>query len=117
MTMMKWEQERWGWVKTLKEGDEVAYNIGRYGKERWVIGRVKKITTTGKIRIDDGTLFDEKGEHRSGTGWNRIYRTIQPVTQEILDSIRREKILYDLSHVKFEKLPLEKLEEIMKILG
>lgn len=118
MTMMKWEQDRNEWLKGLKEGDEVAYDTVRYGGERnYVIKTVKKITPTGKIRLDDGTLFDENGEHRSGSGWYRTYYRLVPLDQDVKDSIRRNQLLYELGNVDFKKFPLDKLEEIMKIIS
>ncbi|ATO48545.1 hypothetical protein P4V86_03275 [Brevibacillus laterosporus] len=119
MTVMKWEQERREWVKSLKEGDKVAYyNTIQHGSERrYKILTVKKITSKGKIRLSDDTLFDEKGDYRSGTGWYRNFYRLEPVTKEIIDHIRRTKILYDLNNTKFDSLTLDKLEEIIKIIS
>lgn len=118
MTMVKGKQKRREWVKSLKEGDKVAYNTIQHGSKRqYKILTVKKITPTGKIRLSDDTLFDEKGNYRSDTGWYRTFYHLEPVTKEIIDHMRKAKILYDLSNTKFDNLALDKLEEIIKIIS
>ncbi|MEK5060893.1 MULTISPECIES: hypothetical protein [unclassified Paenibacillus] len=108
-------EEHEKWLKGLKEGDEVAYNTVRYGGDKsYAIHKVKRVTPTGKIRLDNDLLFDNRGDHRSGEGWFTTRYYLQPVTQEVKDANRRRNLLYEISGTDFRKLPLDKLEIVMK---
>lgn len=89
------ETERKEWISNLKEGDKVAnehYNSWR-GGSYYQIYTVKKITPTGKIRLDNGVLLNQNGKYYNRDVWGggEDYN-IEPVTEEILNSIKTRKI-------------------------
>lgn len=94
------ETERKEWISNLKEGDKVAnehYNSWR-GGSYYKIYTVKKITPTGKIRLDNGVLLNQNGKYYNRDVWGsgEDYN-IEPVTDEILNSIKTRKIKNKLS--------------------
>ena len=93
------ELERREWLSNLKEGDKVAnehYNSWR-GGSYYKIYTVKKITPTGKIRLDDGILLNSNGRYYPRDVWNSNSYDIEPVTEEILEVIRIRKLKIKLS--------------------
>lgn len=89
------ETERREWLSNLKSGDQVAnehYNSWR-GGSYYQIYTVKKITPTGKIRLDNGVLLNQNGKYYNCDVWGggEDYN-IEPVTDEILNSIKTRKI-------------------------
>lgn len=94
------ELERREWLSNLKSGDQVAnehYNSWR-GGSYYQIYTVKKITPTGKIRLDNGVLLNQNGKYYNRDVWGggEDY-DIEPVTEEILNSIKTRKIKNKLS--------------------
>ena len=94
------ETERREWLSNLKSGDQVAnehYNSWR-GGSYYQIYTVKKITPTGKIRLDNGVLLNQNGKYYNRDVWGggEDYN-IEPVTDEILNSIKTRKIKNKLS--------------------
>lgn len=94
------ETERREWISNLKEGDKVAnehYDSWR-GGSYYHIYTVKKITPTGKIRLDNGVLLNQNGKYYNHDVWGggEDYN-IEPVTEEILNSIKTRKIKNKLS--------------------
>lgn len=89
------ETEKREWLSNLKSGDQVAnehYNSWR-GGSYYQIYTVKKITPTGKIRLDNGVLLNQNGKYYNRDVWGggEDY-DIEPVTEEILNSIKTRKI-------------------------
>lgn len=80
--------DRKEWLKTLKKGDKVANkehcSWDKY--EYYRIYKVKNITKTGKIRLDNDNLLDEDG----GNSKYDIY--IVPITDEVLRVNKEENI-------------------------
>lgn len=94
------DTERREWLSNLKEGNKVAnehYNSWR-GGSYYQIYTVKKITPTGKIRLDNGVLLNQNGKYYNRDVWGggEDYN-IEPVTDEILNSIKTRKIKNKLS--------------------
>lgn len=93
------ETERREWLSNLKAGDKVAnkhYNPWRDGSY-YEIYTVKKITPTGKIRLDNGTLLDNDGYYSNLERWGNTTYNIEPVTDEILEVIRIRKLKIKLN--------------------
>ena len=93
------ETERREWLSNLKEGDKVAneyYNSWR-GGSYYQIYTVKKITPTGKIRLDNGVLLNSNGRYYPRDVWGSNSYDIEPVTDEILEAIRIRKLKIKLS--------------------
>ena len=75
------------WIKTLKPGDRVAVKKYYIGELIYRIGVVKKVTVAGRIRLENGKLFDKfgQGSHTLGHSVD-----IVPVTAEIAKLIKGE---------------------------
>lgn len=106
------------WLKSLKEGDLVAdkrYN-GYYS-----IFKIKKITPKGSIRLETGHLLNENGEYYKFEGWSSTNIYIEPLTEEIKNSIAIRKEIIDIinkiKNIDFRKLDLDKLRKIAQIIG
>ena len=109
--------ERTEWLKSLKEGDLVAdkrYN-GYYS-----IFKIKNITPKGGIRLETGHLLKENGEYYKFEGWSSISIYIEPLTEEIKNSIaiRKETIslINTIENIDFRKLNIDKLRKIVQII-
>ena len=94
------DAERKERISNIKAGDKVAnehYNSWR-GGSYYQIYTVKKITPTGKIRLDNGVLLNQNGKYYNRDVWGggEDY-DIEPVTEEILNSIKTRKIKKKLS--------------------
>lgn len=88
------ELERQEWLSNLKEGDKVTnehYNTWR-GGSYYEIYTVKKITPTGKIRLDNDVLLYQNGKYYNRDAWGGEDYNIEPITEEILESIRIRKL-------------------------
>ncbi len=82
------ELQRIEWVKTLKEGDLVCYKAS-YGIGRETFYRtkkVKKVTPTGMVRLDDGSLWSSEGKAKGEGSYGVV---LQPYTQEIEEYMKR----------------------------
>lgn len=80
-------QERQEWLKSLKVGDRV-WNSRQGGGAFYTI---KKITPTGKIRLDNDVLLNNDGYGETGYRFNMTYYKIEPITQELLNKIEQQK--------------------------
>ena len=109
--------ERKEWLKSLKEGDLVAdkrYN-GYYS-----VFKIKKITPKGGIRLETGHLLKENGEYYKFEDWSSISIYIEPLTEEIKNSIAIRKEIISLmniiGNIDFGKLNIDKLRKIVQII-
>jgi hypothetical protein len=97
------------WLDSLKAGDEVAIHT-----RNWVdIVKIERMTQT-QIIIDQYRFYVSNGYAIGRRLWNQPY--IGPVTDEIRLKIKHRNLVYKISNTKFDDLPLEKLEAIMRII-
>lgn len=101
------------WLRCLNIGDTVAFNIGRYGHDRYVIDKVNKITSGGKIKTRLGYEFNKYGVCKVDQ-WHSFF--LQPVTDEIMEQIKREKLLKLITEANFSNLTTNQLEKIAFIM-
>lgn len=105
--------ERREWVKTLKAGDNVYY---KNSYNTVIITKIVKITPTGKVRLDNDDLLDSIGHRRSTGLWGSSYY-IFPITPEIIEHVEKASMLKHIKEFDFSKLSLDKMKEIMRIVG
>ena len=67
------------------------------GGSYYQIYTVKKITPTGKIRLNNGILLNSNGRYYPRDVWDSNSYDIEPVTDEILEAIRIRKLKIKLS--------------------
>ncbi|MNP16364.1 hypothetical protein D3C76_1087550 [compost metagenome] len=98
------------WLKSLTEGEEVAYDnsLPYHRSKNWKIQRIAKITPTRQFRLGNNDLFNNKGKLVGGE--YSIY--IQPVTDEIRETVERERVLSRIRHTQWDKLPTDVLQHI-----
>jgi len=105
------EEERQKWLDNLKEGDLVAIDYGRYSS-KWMIKAIDRITPKRIITVD-GVKYNNQGiSKRDSYYWTKL----EPITQEIKDSIKKNKLVSKLDNINIADLSLEKLESIYEIL-
>ncbi len=102
------------WIKTLKIGDQVCYNNSpSFSKERsYVVTKVKKITPTGRVTLEDDTQFDNTG----CKGSNSSICFLEPITQEIAVYIKRKRMINKVKQMKIDDLTNEQLIQIIDII-
>jgi len=102
-------------IPQVKVGDVLAFSWG-YGAGRYRLEKVTAITPSGIIecgpyQLDPNLRVKGKRERwRSGPFRGEI------VTQEIQDSIDRDRIGYFLSNKKFELVPIDVLRQVELLL-
>ena len=102
------------WIKTLKPGDKVAVKQNDYGTITYSIQTVKRVTPTGKVRLEnDSTLYasDGRGRHDGGHSFD-----IVQLSDEIKESILKRRIVNKLKKVDFSAFELGKLRNVLKII-
>lgn len=118
--MLGYDEDRTKWLESLKEGDEVACDVGRYGNVDWRILQIKKITSTGKIRLNglEDILFDKNGEGKSGGSgaWRQFYQ-ISPITDYIKNWVLKRNLVLKLKDINLKELSIEQLQAIEKIIN
>ena len=104
--------EDMGWVKDLKQGDEIAVDeSSTWYRNYYKILTVEKITPTGRIKLSDGSQYYPDGR-KVGDNYKTPLRQITP---EILELIKRRKLLNELNTDKFiGKLSSERLELLLE---
>ena len=103
--------DRAEWLKSLRVGDEVAIDEGRYGV-RWTIKSVKKVTPKGQFRVGH-YLFNQHGACSQGA-WD--HWQIVPVTDEIIEWVRRDRVLSEVRNFSFASLTTDQLEQIWAVI-
>jgi len=109
--------KRTHWIASLKEGDKVAVKNGSIGFRYYEILEIIRITPTGRITTSDGTKFDNRGREMGKKDTWSISLDIEPITEEVVESMRRRKILQAISSTNFKELSLESLDAIYEILN
>jgi hypothetical protein len=109
--------KREGWIRELKEGDQVAVDACGYPymNARYKIGTVIKITPAGSIQLDCiSKKFNSAGIIAGDkyTSSKRIYE----LTCERKDFIARDQAIHLIKNTDFSKVSTEKLVEIQKII-
>ena len=118
------DTERKEWLSSLKEGDKVYNIVYSYsylsGIKEYTI---KKITPTGKIRLDDGTLCEPDGVYSKFDRWQSVRIEIRPwdekveqAAQEIKAKNTWNKCKDIIGDLKLSELKLEPLLKIKDIL-
>lgn len=72
------------WIANLKPGDNVAVKKYHIGELIYSIGTVKRVTAAGRIRLDNGGLFDKFGQGKHELGHSI---DIVPITDEIREAV------------------------------
>lgn len=109
------KDKREGWLRELKVGDEVAIECGNYGYRDYYIKNIDKISPTGRITIKS-TVYDHTGREMGKAGTWSKKNSLEPITQDIKDFVRRKELLEKVTKTKWDKISLEKLENIAKTL-
>jgi hypothetical protein len=99
------------WIDSLKVGDEVVFS-SRY--RRYELVKITKITPTRKkIELSNNRVLGSDG-YEKGDAWGA--GSITPITQQILDSIKRKNLLMQIENFNFRELSIEKLEQVLIIM-
>lgn len=114
------------WLESLKEGDKVCNSdYNSWSREKsYQFYTVKKVTSKGRIRLNNDILLDENGCGFAGERYNRDYYKIEPITEEILNYIKEQKekselvsrVNHLLDKTRPRNLTIEQLRELNKVL-
>lgn len=104
------------WLDTLKVGDKVACDFGRYNAVDWHIGTIVKITATRKFMVKFGAVerkFNKHGDYHADV-WNSLSLSmLTPEIEEWLERRRRiEHIRIELQEGTIAKYRIETLRKI-----
>ena len=100
--------------KTLKPGDEVIVDGSNgWDKYNYKIEKVKKITPTGRVTLENGTQFKPNGYEYGKSGY--YTRNIREATPESRDIAKRKSLLLEIKFESFAgKLSVEQLETLLR---
>lgn len=108
------------WLDSLKAGDEIAMRDG-FGYAKYSLGVV---TRRDKVKIvvqpSDGTretVFSAKSGRIPGGRDAYSRRGIDPVTDAIRETVRRDKLLKRVENASWHKLTTEELQSICDTLS
>lgn len=105
------------WLRKLKPGDEVAYAYGSYHDQDYIIKKVINVTPTGRVTLEGGSKFNNRGIHRSSDRFGASQKLI-PVTNKLRHIINAKRIrqncLNYLHTCKFEDYATNQLVIIVK---
>ncbi|WP_168898329.1 hypothetical protein [Bacillus sp. ISTL8] len=104
------KKEREEWIKTLKAGDEVAIENSRFAYCKWIIYKIVKVTPTGRLNLENGTIVNNDGSIR-GNDYYKIYK----VTDVIRKHIWRCKAEMMVSKIDVKKLSDEEIMTMLDI--
>lgn len=103
------------WLSELKPGDTVVVE----SRNRTRISKVKRITPTGRIVVDDCQFRPNSGEMYGGGMYD--HTKIVEATPERLNEIsmlsKRSKLLKEIQSCVLTDLSLESLEKIYEIIN
>ena len=104
------------WLNCLKVGDKVAYYRSHYGDVDYSIVKIEKITPTRQIKLDGYMTKFKNGEMIDTSAWKTSTNKIVPITDEVREYIERTRLSAFIKKVDFDKLGLQQLREINKII-
>ncbi len=113
-------EERVTWLESLKAGDRVAVYESSYGRRSYRIRTIERRTPSGRFVLEGiKAQFDTHGREMGsrGSGFCPSWREIVPITDEVRESIARERALEALRSAKFESLTTESLVKLHKALA
>lgn len=114
------QQERKAWLDTLQVGDKVAvYSPYSYYRDNYSIQTISKITPTRMFDLENyNNRFNQEGRYRASTYTGNCeivqltHKIITIITQHDLAS----RIKNHIDAINLYELPVDKLEQIHKIL-
>jgi hypothetical protein len=104
------------WSMTLKPGDEVALRESHgIWDDTFKIVKVEKVTKTGQVKIEGIEEKFVNGAKRSASKLRYNYGGdgIEPIVDEIIEEIKREKLLRYLKDKHAEHLKTDQLEKLV----
>lgn len=100
----------------IKVGDELAFDYG-YGKGRWMICKVDKVTPSGRIKCGYYTLNPDMTVTGRADSWSFPYRA-QRVTDDIRLAVRRQELLARIEGVRdWSKYDVGTLQAVADVLA
>jgi len=89
-------------------GQEIAFRAG-YGKGRWEIARIERITKSGRLICGNKTLNSDLSI-RGASVWGPYCGTI--VTKEIREEYEHQRLSIYFQNLKFHEFDLETLKKL-----
>lgn len=108
-----YDQEYKDWLLSLKEGDKAVINVGSYGYRHYTTVEIVRITPTRIIKTSDNREFNNKGYARGHNSSFGRHLKIEPITDEVRESMERMELLSVIRNTKFEEVSTLTLREIV----
>lgn len=89
------------WLKELNVGDKVAVLQQSFRGRYWALSTIEKITPSGRMNISNGFVINPDGTFRGD-----VHRTIYQVTDEIIESMEKRKLMEQVNS-QFNTVDLE----------
>ena len=104
-------EEYLDWLKNLKAGDTVWYDVGIVKRHRR-LSKISNITATGRIRLEDSTMWYHSGK---GQGTHK-HSYIRPYTEQDKAEDARNSAVNFLNNFDFKTLTSEDLLAVMAVI-
>lgn len=107
------------WLKQLKDGDDVVIRTWNWGGSSYTNAKVKKITTTGFIRVEGILYKPNDGNSRSGN--SNLLDPNDETTIKLLKKYKENKFVSEtmnkIRNTNYNNVTYEQAVEIRKIMG
>lgn len=108
------------WIKNLKKGDQVAIYQTRHDDEFACLATVDSVSHNGRLEIIIKDRYYWLTFGASGKSFQTPYQNnryqIKPVTQVELNMVRQRALIEKYKQIDTDKLSLEQLEAIERII-
>lgn len=108
---MNSDSDRKDWIDSLKVGDLVANTVF----DKWYLFKVEELGKTKKARIRvNKSWYDETGNRRVDS-WH--HDSIDPITPEIKEAVKRRRTLEALNKIEWAKLDTDTLVKVLVLVA
>lgn len=109
---MRFNSENQAWLDQLKVGDQVAIYHSRGFEPHYTLHAVQKITPTRRFTLSGlvNRTYDRQGDERGAEMYWRTH--MEPVTDEVRESILRKTCLSKIQNARFPKLATDTLVKL-----
>jgi hypothetical protein len=107
-------EQRQQWLNSLKVGDEVAVDQGKFSR-KYAILTIEKITPTRRFRLSGvSEVFDNTGREMGAGAWGSDH--MEPITDAIRESAARYAALEHIKKINFSALSTQQLLDVLKVI-
>lgn len=98
----------------FQEGDKVAYDVSYTSEPSYVVSRIKTITPTGRIRLENGVQFNKHGIHII-TEYRHYF--LRKYDDQVKEAILRKDLLLEIKSINWNAQKTETLRKVIEIIN